>query len=181
MNHWCLYRCSDTGPYQRGMDTALGAHFLIINKIDSRLSTHVSLTEFDRILKCRHFTQFQFAFLHAVPFLQCVKVLTQFYLRLPQSHSNLCAYGALSLASHFVVSCRPRDVVPRVFRLSQMLCVVSVRRAIPNLGLGTAHTARRVSSGASPKALKPVVVNSRGLHRITVQSAYCSTSLLFFV
>ena len=116
--------------------------------------------------------------LHTVPicvparssFLQCVKVLTQFYLRLPQSHSNLCAYGALSLASHFVVSCRPRDVVPRVFRLSQMLCVVSVRRAVPNLGLGTAHTARRISSGASPKAPKPVVVNSRGYPHRMVQS-----------
>ena len=113
------------------MDTPLGAHFLIIHNIHSRLSTHVSHTTVDKMLKCRQFTQFKFYVPARSSFLQCMKVLTQFYLRLPQSHPKLCAYGALSLASHFMVSCRPRDVVPRVFRLSQTLCVVSVRRAVP--------------------------------------------------
>ena len=113
------------------MDTPLGAHFLIINSIDSSLSTHVSHTQIDKMLKGRQFTQFNFCVPARGSFLQCVKVLTQFYLRLPQSHSKLRAYGAHSLASHFVVSCRPCDVVPRVFYLSQMLCIVSIRRAIP--------------------------------------------------
>ena len=63
--------------------------------------------------------------------LQCVKVLTRFYRRLPQVTPKLRASCALSRASLFVVSCRPRDVVPRVFRLSQTLCVVSVRSAVP--------------------------------------------------
>ena len=113
------------------MDTPLGAHFLIINNIDSSLSTHVSHTQIDRMLKGRQFTQFNFCVPARVSLLQCGKVLTQFYLRLSQSHSKLRAYGALSLVSHFVVSCHPCDVVPRVFHLSQTLCVVSVRRAIP--------------------------------------------------
>ena len=63
--------------------------------------------------------------------LQCVKVLTQVISDYPKVTPKLRASCALLLASHFVVSYYPRDVVPRVFRLSQTLCVVSVHRAVP--------------------------------------------------
>ena len=55
-------------------------------------------------------------------------VLTSDY---PKVTPKLRASCALLLASHFVVFCRPCDVVPRVFHLSQTLCVVSVHRAVP--------------------------------------------------
>ena len=112
------------------MNTPLGAHLLIINNIHGGVSTHVSQSQFDRMRKCRQFTQFTIRVPALGSSLQCINVLSLFSLRLPHNHSNSCVFGALSLASLLVVSCRPRDVVPRVFRLSPTLCVVSIRSAV---------------------------------------------------
>ena len=118
-----------------------------------------------------------FAFLHAVPFCNALKYyhnsifdcpkVTQNFARVVRFHSPVTSWF---LAVHVTLfhgssACHKRFALSPSVELCQ------------NLGLGTAHTMHRISSGALPKAPKPVVVNSRGyLHRM-VQSALQKISL----
>ena len=118
--------------------------------------------------KYRQFTQFTIRIPARGSSLQCVNVLSLFSLRLSHNHSKT---HARSVRFHSPVSswfpavhktlfhgssaCRQRFALSPSVALSQ------------NLGCGTAHTVRHVSSRAEPKAPKPVVVNSGGyLHRM---------------
>ena len=117
----------------------------------------------------------QFAFLHAVPHCSALMYCHCFPFDCPTITQNSGAFGALSLATLLMVSCRPRDVVPRFFRLLPTLCVVCVRSAVSKPRIWHCpHNASRLLRSVA----KSSKTNCRKLRRVYPQDETVGFALL---